>query len=282
MGQHDESFDFIGHLSGDESGNAQVTSHSSRTAVEGRYKVGAPKVVITQGDGETPTVVNRIPDEMPVIHGAAVKAPTPLSDWRPEWKPRKRLPGKWGSMAKQAAVEAVCGKLKIEPEALAALPRNEFGEPTKSEQLFAALKASLVAGGTLTEFADAVGLPRYTIQYWINRTPEWADDLEEAKRLGADALVERALSLAENPQLMEDVTESYDEAGRLVSKFVRRGDAVVARKLAVSTFLDIAKKWAPDKYGDKLEVKTNDTLATRIMAARRRSSRESAEVIDAH
>lgn len=207
------------------------------------------------------------------------KQPTPDSEWRPEWRPRKREPGRRGYRANLEAIEAVAGKLCVPPETLEALPRREDGRPINSEELRAALQAFTVAGGTLVEFGRAVGLPRSTLSEWIRRTPGWADEYEDAKRKGADALVEEAKVIAESPQFLEEVFESYDGEGNLTRKDIRRADAVYARKLAVATKLDIAKKWAPDKYGDRVEIKTSESLAARILEARRRTQREQAEDI---
>lgn len=127
-------------------------------------------------------------------------------------------------------------------------------------------------------FGEAVGLSRSTLNEWIRRDPEWSEDYEAAKKLGADALIEEALEISETPKIVEEVFLSFDGKGQLKRKDVRRADAIYARKLAVATRLDIAKKWAPEKYGDKLEVKTDESLASRIIAARQRT--RSAEPIE--
>ena len=159
-----------------------------------------------------------------------------------------------------------------------ALPRRPDGAPAKSPELRAALQAFVVAGGTLQLFGEAVGLSRSTLSGWIRSDPEWSEDYEAAKKLGADALIEEALEISETPKIVEEVFLSFDGEGQLKRKDVRRADAIYARKLAVATRLDIAKKWAPEKYGDKLEVKTDESLASRIIAARQRT--RSAEPIE--
>ena len=208
--------------------------------------------------------------------------PRPQSEWRPEWRPRKRIPGHHGIKANQAAVDAVGRKLKVPPETIESLPCGANGKPCKSDQYLAAMRAYVMSGGTIGLFAEATNVCNGTVYNWINRDPSWKEVMAEAKRVGADVLVEKALDIAENPKLVEEVTESYDKDGKLIRKDIRRADALYARKLAVSTCLDIAKKWAPEKYGDKLEVKTNDSLAARILAARRRTEREyrEAEIVD--
>lgn len=203
------------------------------------------------------------------------KEPTPDEEWlhRRQWRPRKRPPTRELRSENLKAVLAVTRKLCVPQDALDELPRRPDGSPANSPELRAALQAYTVAGGTLQSFCVAVGLPRSTLYKWIRGDREWSEDYEDAKKLGADALVEEALEIAETPQPLEDVYLSYDGNGNLLRKDVRRSDAIYARKLAVTTKLEVAKKWAPEKYGDKIEVKTDDGLAARILAARKRTTR---------
>ena len=50
--------------------------------------------------------------------------------------------------------------------------------------------------------------------------------------------------MATDPLMVEDVYERYDNDGNLLSMDVKKGDAVYARKLAVSTRLDLLKNGA--------------------------------------
>ena len=232
-------------------------------------------------DGVAAKIVKVRPDVYPPTKSKTkwAKDPTPNSEWdRRSWKPRKREPGERGIRRNLAALEAISRKLCVPPSVLDALPRRPDGAPAKSPELRAALQAFVAAGGTMQLFGEAVGLSRSTLNEWIRRDPEWSEDYEAAKKLGADALIEEALEISENPKIVEEVFLSFDGKGQLKRKDVRRADAIYARKLAVATRLDIAKKWAPEKYGDKLEVKTDESLASRIIAARQRT--RSAEPIE--
>lgn len=101
---------------------------------------------------------------------------------------------------------------------------------------------------------------------------DWRPEWGPRKRRPGLTKEDRALMrrVATDPLMVEDVYERYDNDGNLLSRDVKTGDAVYARKLAVSTRLDLLKKWAPEKYGDKVEAKTDSSLASRILAARQR------------
>lgn len=198
------------------------------------------------------------------------KPVTPDEEWRPEWKPRKRRPGLTKAdraLMQQAATEALVGV----PDVPADLPTDpKTGRVVKSPECLEALCAYLAQGGMMLLFAKRVGLGRCTISSWCAKDPEWKAAVAKAREQGVDALAEEALAMATDPLMVEDVYERFDNEGNLLSRDVKKGDAVYARKLAVSTRLDLLKKWAPEKYGDKVEAKTDSSLASRILAARQR------------
>ena len=200
------------------------------------------------------------------------KPVTPDEEWRPEWKPRKRRPGLTKAdraLMQQAATEALVGV----PDVPADLPTDpKTGRVVKSPECLEALCAYLAQGGMMLLFAKRVGLGRCTISSWCAKDPEWKAAVAKAREQGVDALAEEALAMATDPLMVEDVYERFDNEGNLLSRDVKKGDAAYARKLAVSTRLDLLKKWAPEKYGDKVEAKTDSSLASRILAARNRVS----------
>lgn len=198
------------------------------------------------------------------------KLPTPDSEWDPRWKPRKRPPGLTKNdraMMRQAVTEAMVGM----PDVPTYLPTDpETGRVVKSEELLEALCGYLSQGGMLLTFAREVGLSRGTLSSWCSKDPRWKSTVAKAREEGVDALAEEALVMSTDPLMVEDIYERYDNDGNLLSKDIKKGDAVYARKLAVTTRLDLLKKWAPEKYGDKVEAKTDSSLASRILAARKR------------
>lgn len=211
-----------------------------------------------------------VSDMDPSKRRAHYKPVTPDEDWRPEWGPRKRRPGltkEDRALMRRVATEAMVGL----PEVPEYLPTDaETGRVVKSPELLDALCAYLAQGGMMLTFAKRVGLGRSMLSQWCSKDPKWKAAVAKAREQGVDALAEEALAMATDPLMVEDVYERYDNDGNLLSMDVKKGDAVYARKLAVSTRLDLLKKWAPEKYGDKVEAKTDSSLASRILAARQR------------
>lgn len=198
------------------------------------------------------------------------KLPTPESEWRPEWKPRKRQPGLTRNdreVLSAVATEVMVGAPEI-PERLPMDPKT--GRVLKSPELLEALCNYVVQGGMLLTFSQHVGVSRSTLYGWCSKDPEWKAAVAKAKEQGVDALAEEALTIATETLMVEDVYERYDKNGNLLSVDKKKGDAVHARKLAVSTRLELLKKWAPEKYGDKVEAKSDSSLASKILAARKR------------
>ena len=198
------------------------------------------------------------------------KPPTDPRDWRPDWKPRKRPPGLTRNdrtTLKEAVTEAMVGV----PEMPEDLPRDpDTGRLVRSDELLSVLCAYLAQGGMLLTFAKLAGVGRSTLSTWCAKDPKWRAETAKAREVGVDALAEEALVMATDPLVVEDVYERYDKDGNLLSRDIKKGDAVYARKLAVATRLDLLKKWAPERYGDKVEAKTDSSMASRILAARKR------------
>ena len=199
------------------------------------------------------------------------KEPTPEEEWakHPSWKPRKKTPGLKGCRAVEGAIAAVEDKL-LAPGVIADLPRDEDGRVYPCDELVDAACAYIANGGTLSRFATAVGTYRQLLLKWLRKKPEWKAKYAAAKDEQVDAMAEDAVTIASEPVMVEDVFESYDGNGNLIRRDIKRSDATYARKLAVATRTDIIKKWAPEKYGEKIEVKTDSTMAAKILAARKR------------
>ena len=232
------------------------------------------------GSEAVPTVVV---DEPPILpsqldpskRGANWKEPTPDSAWSPRWKPRKRPVGSHrGRMAQRKAIAAVEEAMFSFGHLLENLPRDpETGHVLKTDELLLATLAAVSQGVPLSRVATALGVTRHTLRSWV-MAPGWRERYDRAREESYDAIAEEALLLASDPVEMEEVYENYDAQGNLVNRAVKKGDATYARKLAVQTRLELLKKWAPDRYGEKVTVKTDVSLSARILAARRRVSGE--------
>jgi hypothetical protein len=106
----------------------------------------------------------------------------------------------------------------------------------------------IASGQTLRAFCRQSGKPAWrTVYDWIEADPELAARIARARDLGADAIAEEALSIADTPLAGQIVTEDAD------GKKVVTEDMLGHRKLQVETRLKLLAKWNPKKYGDKLE-----------------------------
>ena len=198
-------------------------------------------------------------------------APTPDSDWQPGWKPRKRPVDK-----EARSILAARARSMFEPDFFLPddVPLPVRGKPW-DRRLFDAILDFVEAGGTIKAAAHALGFTDVGVRQAIVRAG-LLPRLEEARRIAADALVEQALHYATDPQLSEETTTVDTGEKEVVT--TRRFDNVYARKLAYEARMKIASKWAPDRYGDKLEVKTEVSTASAIAAARRRLSPDVVDV----
>lgn len=203
------------------------------------------------------------------------KEPTPDSEWKPWWKPRKRPPGQKGWLGQAERMKVLAEELSARVSDISNLPRDASGAVVYSPELLEVVVHYVSQGGTLWSLGKAIGVPRSTLYKWMGDRPEAKAAYEKAKAMGVDALAEKALELSTSPAVMEDVYESYDEKGKLVRRDVKKGDAVYARKLALNGITSLIAKWAPEKYGEKPEAKTSESMAQRILAARKRVAKES-------
>ncbi len=199
------------------------------------------------------------------------KDPTPLENWRPEWRPRKR--DAEGKLTKDMAekvreVEALGGRAAPEvPD----LPRDEkTGKAIRCKETLDALIEWVTSGGTVQSFAAVARVRDDSVWRWLRASPEYAEKLKDARSKAADAMADEMLEIASTPMLLEETYTSYDGAGNVIRQDVKKQDAVAARKLAVNARQFLMAKWAPDRYGEKVEVTrgTSDDIA--IIAARRR------------
>lgn len=197
------------------------------------------------------------------------KRPTSDSKWRKQWRPRKKTPGTSGALQRSAHLKALEEALGVGADVFDDFPRDDDGAITCSDELMAALCAYLEQGGTRYRFAVALGISSGALYLWAKK-PRYAADVTAAIDRGCDALADKALLIATEPVEMEDVYESYDAGGNLTRRDVKRGDATYARKLAVTGIMQLLSKWSPEKYGEKPQVKTSESMAQRILAARRR------------
>lgn len=238
-----------------------------------RFHKGFEKV--KDPDEELPVVVHRMRSEdFDKKRGAGVNSRdgrlSPV-EWRDEWKQRKKPNGR-GMANNREEVEAVWAKMD---ETLPEVPY--LGRLERTPELADLIIRYTMAGGTLSRFAVQLGVDYGQLYYWLSKDPELMQRWKDAKRIGVDAMAENALRVASEPIMQAETMESYDREGNLVQRAVKRYDNVYARKLAFQARCWVLSKWAPDKYGEKIERGDTDSRAARILAARKRLARETRE-----
>ena len=125
----------------------------------------------------------------------------------------------------------------------------------------------LAEGETLRAICRESHLPNWQRIYdWIGANEEFAGRIARARELGADAIAEQALSIADTPEIGEEVEESEN------GMKVKRADMLGHRKLQVETRLKLLAKWFPKKYGDRQEIdlNVNSALSERLARAKKR------------
>lgn len=102
-------------------------------------------------------------------------------------------------------------------------------------------------GQTLAEILRGEDMPgRRTVYDWIKDDPDFAAAMDVARDMGADAIAEEALRIADTP--LEGVEIEIEGKHRKE----KHGDMLGHRKLQVETRLKLLAKWHPKKYGEKV------------------------------
>ena len=120
--------------------------------------------------------------------------------------------------------------------------------PEREEHLF----AFLTQGGIIRVWLNMAGLSYNDIYHRRKKDPSFAARYDEARAVGMEEVAETELA----------------DGKRVVVR--KRGDNTYARKLAFYARVELLKKWAPERYGDKISVDVTDKRAAGILAARRR------------
>lgn len=110
-------------------------------------------------------------------------------------------------------------------------------------------------GKPLREFCRLEGSPPWrTVYSWLEAEEGFAARFARARLMGADAIAEQALEIADTP--LEGVRTEVDDKG---TKTVHE-DMLGHRRLQVDTRLKLLAKWFPQKYGEKLAVGGADDM----------------------
>jgi hypothetical protein len=125
----------------------------------------------------------------------------------------------------------------------------------------------LSEGIPLREICRQKGFPAWrTVYDWMAKDPDLAASIAYARDVGYDSIAEECLSIADNPMLGEEVSESEipdgkDEEGNQLFKktiTIKKVDMLGHRKLQIETRLKLLAKFNPKKYGDRVALAGDD------------------------
>jgi len=106
------------------------------------------------------------------------------------------------------------------------------------------------SGETLREFCRKEGAPNWrTVYVWLEQNESFRTRFARARDLGADAIAEQALHIADTPLTGYRTEESEQFGKKVVTE-----DMLGHRKLQIETRLKLLAKWNPKKYGDRIDV----------------------------
>lgn len=104
-------------------------------------------------------------------------------------------------------------------------------------------------GKTLLSWCRQPGNPKKSFVYkWLSKDKDFADKLNLAREIGADAIADECLLIADTMCMGETIEDSGSGTKKTTS------DAIAHRKLQIDTRLKLIAKWHRKKYGDKLEL----------------------------
>lgn len=116
-------------------------------------------------------------------------------------------------------------------------------------------------GKPLRQFCRENGLTWRTVYNWLEADTDFASRFARARDIGADAIAEQALEIADTPLEGVRTETTTGEDGN--TKEVRE-DMLGHRKLQVETRLKLLAKWFPQKYGDKTEHTINGPVSLEL------------------
>jgi hypothetical protein len=133
------------------------------------------------------------------------------------------------------------------PTKQAANPRKRGSISSYTQEIADKICARISEGEGLKTMCREEGMPGWrTVYDWIQKYPEFAQAMERARELGADAIASECLEIADTPLQGEETTTRPD--GSVETK---RGDMLGHRKLQIETRLKLLAKWHPKKYGER-------------------------------
>lgn len=230
--------------------------YPARAASEGKihFEKSAP-------DAE---ILDPVPEK--ITYKTEIHPGDPVKEDRPTWKPRKHPNGR-GKKNNELAIKEVFRQMDdLRPQPPAEIKYGDIGTQAFRDSVIAWVEA----GGTITEFCKRASISKTQLYRSMKEEEGFHERLANARLAGYDSMAEEALRIASEPSMQAEEVITYDKDGNVLSRAVKRSDAVYARKLAFQARLQLLAKWAPNKYGEKVVQEDNESRATKILEARRR------------
>lgn len=129
---------------------------------------------------------------------------------------------------------------------------TDQSEFDRADTLEAQMIVEYVSDGMpLAQAARTLGISRAaTIYDWMDKSPRFREMMERARDLGADAIAEQILDIADDSD--NDYVEGTDRWGN--PKIMLDKEHIQRSKLRAEVRLKLLAKWHPKKYGEKLQV----------------------------
>lgn len=119
-------------------------------------------------------------------------------------------------------------------------------------------------GGTLLEWARQPGNPTaWTVYYWRDKDPEFAQRLARARDIGEEIIAQECLRIADTPLEGQEIEETAN--GKI--KSIRRGDMLGHRKLQIETRLKLLACWNPGKYAERRKLEHSGRIGLEELVA---------------
>lgn len=218
-------------------------------------------------NAETPRPKIELASSEKIVRVTEIHPGDPVKEDQMGWQPRKRPHGR-GYKNNKPEVDAVMKDIENSLPNPPALP--EVRSVWRTKEYADGLVEFISSGGSINQYCKRTGTYPARVTQLMHEDPAFKARIMQAREVGYDAMAEEALRIASEPFFQNEEIISYDKDGNVISRAVKRFDAVYARKLAFQARLQLLAKWAPNKYGEKPVIDTNESRASKILEARRR------------
>ena len=121
-----------------------------------------------------------------------------------------------------------------------------------NDEAKAEITSRIAHGETLRAICRDPRMPSWnTVYTWINQDKQFAEAMDDARLLGAEAIAQECVDIADDGT--NDWMEKFDKDGRSLGYFLN-GEHVQRSKLRIETRLKLLAKWHPKKYGEKMDL----------------------------